>query len=211
MAQAHRKRFLSTIILILSKAVSSNRRLKYGGAHAQPSDLFLGDSNVEVTTDVEIAFLAFWLLMHIQNDRRKDDFEYDSLTTATASAAAAQPTDSAVRVHVVSGERANGAVISEHTNIQVVNARGTLIQLHEPVLFGQPLRMKNLATNEETNCTVVDVNQGSTEVPEIGVAFDKPSPGFWPVSCPPVDWTPRNREAKRAPMHVLVKSPVVKK
>ncbi|MGC2769112.1 MAG: hypothetical protein WB607_26665 [Candidatus Acidiferrum sp.] len=62
---------------------------------------------------------------------------------------------------VISGERANGAVFSERTNTLVVNARRTLIQLHEQVLFGQPLRMKNLATNEETNCTVVDINQRS--------------------------------------------------
>jgi hypothetical protein len=45
--------------------------------------------------------------------------------------------------------------------------------------------MKNLATNEETNYTVVDINQGGTEISEIGVAFDRPSPGFWHVSFAP--------------------------
>jgi hypothetical protein len=74
---------------------------------------------------------------------------------------------------------------------------GALIQLREPVVIGQELRIKNLATNEEMACSVTDVNAGSAEIPEIGVAFSKPSASFWRVTFPPEDWSPRSPEAKR--------------
>jgi hypothetical protein len=111
---------------------------------------------------------------------------------------------------LISGQQANGSPFSERTKTQVVNAHGALIQLREPVLAGQQLRMKNLATNEEVACTVADISRGSTEVPEVGVAFTKPCPGFWRVTFPPEDWSPRSPEAKRVsyvtqPKPVLVK------
>lgn len=98
---------------------------------------------------------------------------------------------------VVSGARANAAPFSERTSTLVVNAHGALIRLREPVIMGQKVRMKNLATNEEINCTVTDIISGNTAVPEVGVAFSEPSPRFWRVSFPPADWSPRGTEAKR--------------
>jgi hypothetical protein len=59
------------------------------------------------------------------------------------------------------------------------------------------VRIKHLATNEEVTCTVADINPGTTDVPEVGTAFAKPSPSFWRVSLPPEDWSPRSLEAKR--------------
>jgi hypothetical protein len=112
---------------------------------------------------------------------------------------------------LVSGERANGSLFSEHTKTQVVNAHGALIQLREPVLGGQKMRIKNLATNEEVGCVVVDVNPGSTEIPGIGVAFCKPSPSFWRVSFPPEDWSPRSPEAKRVTSITAPAKPVIMK
>jgi hypothetical protein len=82
------------------------------------------------------------------------------------------------------------------TVTQIVNAHGTLIQLREPVLIGQNIRMNNVSTNEEIECTVVDITKGNT-IPEVGLAFVDPSPHFWRVSFPPADWSPRSPEAKR--------------
>lgn len=97
----------------------------------------------------------------------------------------------------ISGERANGAPFVEATRTVVVNAHGALIHLREAVLAGQKLRMKNLGTNEELLCKVIDINPGRLAIPEIGVAFTEPCPRFWRVSFPPEDWTPRCAEARR--------------
>lgn len=112
---------------------------------------------------------------------------------------------------LVSGQRANGSPFSERTKTQVVNAHGALIQLREPVLAGQQLRMKNLATNEEVACTVVDIGRGANEIPEVGIAFSKPSPSFWRVAFPPEDWSPRSPEAKRVSYVTHAKPELVKK
>jgi len=98
---------------------------------------------------------------------------------------------------VVGGLRPNGAPFSERTRTLVVNAHGALIELRESVLVGQPLRMKNLATNEEMNCKVVDINPGQATLPEIGVEFAQACARFWRVNFPPADWSPRSPEAKR--------------
>lgn len=98
---------------------------------------------------------------------------------------------------IINGSQHSGAPFSERTRTLIVNAHGALIELREPVLVGQALRMKNLATNEEMGCKVMDINPGHTSLPEIGVEFAESCPQFWRVSFPPVDWSPRNPEAKR--------------
>lgn len=100
-----------------------------------------------------------------------------------------------VAVHI-SGIRPNGAPFSERTSTLVVNAHGALIRLREPVTMGQKLRIKNLSTNEETCCEVMDVNSDNTTSREVGVQFSEPCARFWRVSFPPADWTPRNPEAR---------------
>jgi hypothetical protein len=112
---------------------------------------------------------------------------------------------------LVSGVRANGATFSERTRTVVVNAHGALVQLREQVLPGQMLRIKNLATNEELNCTVVDINPRSTAVQEVGVEFAESCPRFWRVSFPPVDWSLRSPEAKSVTAFTVPAKPVVVK
>jgi hypothetical protein len=99
---------------------------------------------------------------------------------------------------LISGVRSNKAPFSERTTTVIVNAHGALIQLREPVLVGQALRVKNLATGEELSCTVADIIQGNSPIPEIGLEFSQACPNFWRVSFPPADWSPRTPEAKRA-------------
>ncbi len=97
----------------------------------------------------------------------------------------------------VSGKRANGTSIEEHTSTLIVNAHGALIAMQEPVLEGQMLMVKNVTTGEELVCAVADVNIGANGEPEIGLEFVEPNPRFWRVSFPPADWSTRNPEAKR--------------
>jgi hypothetical protein len=75
---------------------------------------------------------------------------------------------------MVSGQPSSGALFSERTRTPVVNMHGALVELREPVLDGQVLRMKNVATNEEMNCRVADVYPGHTALPEIGIEFAEP-------------------------------------
>ena len=100
-----------------------------------------------------------------------------------------------VAVHI-SGMRSNGSLFSERASTLVVNAHGALIRLREPVSVGQKLRIKNLSTNEEACCEVMDVNPGNAASREVGVEFSEPCAHFWRVSFPPPDWTPRNPEAR---------------
>jgi hypothetical protein len=88
---------------------------------------------------------------------------------------------------VISGVRSNNAPFSERTSTLIVNAHGALIQLRERVLIAQPLRIQNLATNEELACSVMDINPGSNGIPEVGIEFHEPCPHFWRVSFPPAD------------------------
>ncbi len=98
---------------------------------------------------------------------------------------------------LVSGKRSNDAAFSERTTTLIVNAHGALLLLHEGVMAGQVLTLKNLATTEEIVCTVVDINPGATGTPEIGIEFAHPCARFWRVSFPPTDWSPKSPEAKR--------------
>lgn len=97
----------------------------------------------------------------------------------------------------VSGRRSTGAKFVEETNTLIVNAHGALLALHENVEERQLLTLRNLATEEEIQCTVIDISVNSAGSPEIGVEFQKASPNFWRVSFPPFDWSPRSPEAKR--------------
>jgi len=109
---------------------------------------------------------------------------------------------------IVSGKRGGTTSFSERAKTIVVNAHGALIQLHENVVLQQRLRVRNVATNEETTCTVTDINPGNYDVPEVGVEFLEPSPRFWRVSFPPADWNPHSPEVKRHAGDTKTKQPM---
>jgi len=97
----------------------------------------------------------------------------------------------------VSGKQMDGSPFVEHTHTLIVNADGALLQLRQAVHLNQPLYLRNVSTGEEEQCTVVDMNDGASGVPEVGVEFAKPNSRFWRVSFPPADWSTRSPEAKR--------------
>ncbi len=84
----------------------------------------------------------------------------------------------------------------EQTKTLIVSAHGALILLQTPVVAGDVLKMRNVKTEEVAACRVVDVNTGSTGVPEVGLEFMKHQGNFWHIAFPPVDWSPRGPEAK---------------
>jgi hypothetical protein len=92
--------------------------------------------------------------------------------------------------------RAGEKAAPELTRTLIVNAHGALILLHSPVETGDSLRVRNVKTQEQRACRVVDVSAGTTGVPEVGIEFIEPSSNFWHIAFPPADWSPRGPEAK---------------
>jgi hypothetical protein len=98
---------------------------------------------------------------------------------------------------VVSFQATNGIPLSEETRTLVVNAHGALVLLRRKVALGELLTLRNVKTEKELACRVVDVGPAAQAGQrEIGIEFVIPSPRFWPVAFPPADWSPRSPEAK---------------
>lgn len=151
--------------------------------------------------------------MHVDIDKRRADVS--GLLSGRPSNFINQRRSQRVLLAVrleVSGKRANNSTFLEETRTIVVNSYGALLSLREPVMGGQIMTLKNEATREHINCTVVDIFSGQDGVPEVAIEFSQPCPRFWRVTFPPVDWSPRNPEAKKyAPETAAVKGPFVKK
>jgi hypothetical protein len=84
----------------------------------------------------------------------------------------------------------------EQTKTLIVNAHGALLLLNTPVAIGDLLHMKNVKTQEELDCRVVDWSSGNAGAPEVGVEFLTPARNFWHIAFPPGDWSPRGPESK---------------
>ena len=98
---------------------------------------------------------------------------------------------------VVIQQRPNGISHTEETHTLVVNAHGALLLLHMDVAMRDLLTLRNVKTLGEMPCRVVDLGTLSPSgAKEIGVEFVTPSPRFWRVAFPPLDWSPRSPEAK---------------
>jgi hypothetical protein len=92
--------------------------------------------------------------------------------------------DIPVRVQV---NREGATPVEETTKTVVVNARGALIKLSTVVLAGETLRVVNVRSNAEVNCTVAStrIDPKDREVAEVGIVFDEPTPSYWGISFPP--------------------------
>jgi hypothetical protein len=83
----------------------------------------------------------------------------------------------AVRLEV-NGKRADKTSFMEETRTIIVNSHGALMHLKESVISGQILTLKNDATGEQINCTVVDSFSGQEGVPEVAIEFCEACPRF---------------------------------
>ncbi len=86
--------------------------------------------------------------------------------------------------------------VTEETSTLVVNAHGALVLLKMKVAIGTMITLKNFKTSEEIACRVVHSSNNLSGKSEVGVEFIEPSPKFWRIAFPPVDWTPRSPDAK---------------
>jgi hypothetical protein len=98
---------------------------------------------------------------------------------------------------VVAFNRAKEPLPPEHTKTVVVNAHGALILLGTAVTMGELLTVRNVMTQEQLTCRVVDLSSISESgIAEVGMEFTEPAAKFWRVAFPPANWTPRCLEAK---------------
>jgi hypothetical protein len=86
------------------------------------------------------------------------------------------------------------AVKGKPTTLQAstvsVNPQGALVLLKEALPAETRLVLEHSSTREKIACRVA---RAAKEMPEgfhVPVEFDSPSPGFWKIDFPPVDWRP---------------------
>jgi hypothetical protein len=107
-------------------------------------------------------------------------------------------------------QRENIASDPERTFTLVVSAHGALLTLRADVAVGDALTLRNVKTNEEVACRVVDCGAKKVDTANVGIEFANPRANFWHVAFPPADWSPRSAEAKSYRPQV-VKSPAIAK
>jgi hypothetical protein len=90
----------------------------------------------------------------------------------------------------ISGHSTHGSLFEEQTHTLAVNAHGASILLFASVRNGQVLKLVNIATGDEAECTVAHVSQPKADRTEVGVFFVLANPKFWHITFPPQEWTP---------------------
>ncbi|MGH9571941.1 MAG: hypothetical protein ACRD40_00205 [Candidatus Acidiferrales bacterium] len=71
-----------------------------------------------------------------------------------------------------------------------VNPQGALVLMKEALPAETRLVLEHSSTREKIACRVA---RAAKEMPEgfhVPVEFDSPSPGFWKIDFPPLDWRP---------------------
>lgn len=71
---------------------------------------------------------------------------------------------------------------------QDVNAQGAMLISPENFAVNAQLEVEHNGTRERQGCHVTRAARSSPEGFYVPVEFDTPSPGFWQVAFPPVDW-----------------------
>jgi len=84
----------------------------------------------------------------------------------------------------------------EQTFTIAVNANGGLFQLRNTVRKGQRLSVVQPRTGQQEFCIVAHVEPIEGGYSSVRVQFLEPDLGFWPVTFPPEDWTPRHPDSK---------------
>jgi hypothetical protein len=94
-----------------------------------------------------------------------------------------------IKAHIqVVVHRHQGQGLSETAGTLVVNAHGALLLLAMPVVPGELISLKNVATEEEILARVTSLGTRLLGKTQVGVEFIKPEPNFWKVPDRPENW-----------------------
>jgi hypothetical protein len=92
---------------------------------------------------------------------------------------------------VLIGESADHRPFRETTFTVTVNAHGALLMLEAKVALGQKVKVANPENWDERDAHVAYVGAEHAGLAQVGIEFDQPAPGFWPISAPPANWNVR--------------------
>src|ERR1700723_11337 len=94
-----------------------------------------------------------------------------------------------VKAHIqVVVHRHQGQGRTETAGTLVVNAHGALILLAMPVVPGELISLKNVATEEEILARVTSLGTRLLGKTQVSIEFIKPEPNFWKVPDRPENW-----------------------
>jgi hypothetical protein len=97
-----------------------------------------------------------------------------------------------VPLQVVVMIRANmpdGRCVQVQAFTSVVNAHGGMLESPMKLAIGQKILLINPNSRTDVGCRVVQVEGPTSTLYDVAFEFDQRSPGFWPISFPPEDWT----------------------
>jgi hypothetical protein len=90
---------------------------------------------------------------------------------------------------VIEGVSADERPFREETFTLTVSAHGALIMLEHKVMLGQKVILMNPKNWDEREGRVAYVGPDRAGLSPVGVEFAQPSPGFWSLSSPPLNWS----------------------
>ena len=70
-----------------------------------------------------------------------------------------------------------------------VNAHGGLLESPVRTRAGQTITLVIPQSSKEASCRVLQVQKLSEDAFGTAFEFDRQSPQFWPIACPPLDWS----------------------
>ncbi|HEX2710940.1 MAG TPA: hypothetical protein VHM88_01775 [Candidatus Acidoferrales bacterium] len=89
---------------------------------------------------------------------------------------------------IIRGESAREQSFQEETFTIVVSAHGALVVLAAKVVLGQRLLLTNPKTGDEREGRVASLGSPYGGLTQVGIAFTRPAPEFWPLSPTPDAW-----------------------
>ena len=89
---------------------------------------------------------------------------------------------------VIKGCAESGQNFREETFTLSASAHGVLLALKASVSVGQKVRLLNQRNWDELEGKVVYVGLPNAGLTRVGIEFEHPTPDFWSLATPPVDW-----------------------
>lgn len=94
------------------------------------------------------------------------------------------------------GKDSEGRPFEEETSTLAINAHGALVTLQSKITSGSMIHLQHNGTKEEQECHVAFLGPVRSGRAEVGLEFSEARPGFWRVTFPPEDWSPKHPEAR---------------
>jgi hypothetical protein len=89
---------------------------------------------------------------------------------------------------MVTGKSADQKAFREETFTVTVSAHGALLLLAATVALGQKVVLMNPTNWDEREGRVAYMSKVHAGLAQVAVEFARPSPEFWPISSPPLNW-----------------------